>query len=463
MTALVETQTGLPRGLPTVAIVGRPNVGKSSLFNRMAAERIAIVADEPGTTRDRVTAWVTRDERTLALIDTGGLVPGEEQGMVGAIRDQVSVALSEADVLCFVVDVHAGLLPADAEVADLLRRRSKPVVLIANKADNMQRERLAAEFYALGIGDPIIVSAQHGRGMHELWSGILAALPEQETETAPPVPQGAIPVAIVGRPNVGKSSLLNAILGQERAMVRDEPGTTRDAVDTLFDYEGRSYLLIDTAGVRRRGHIERGVERFSVARAMQAIERADVAVLVVDATEYLTAQDLHVAGFVQQAHKGLALVINKWDLAQENEIDRAEVERLVRARLKFFPSMPILFTSALRGRGVRAVLDAVARIQLERMTRVTTAQLNRALLDALADHPPPSSGRRRLQIYYATQAEVNPPTFVFFANDPALVHFSYRRYLENMLRRRFGFAGTAIRLIFRGRGADREEPTNERA
>ena len=241
-------------------------------------------------------------------------------------------------------------------------------------------------------------------------------------------------------------------------MVQDEPGTTRDALDTLFKYENREYLLIDTAGIRRRGHIERGVEKFSVARAMQAIERADVAVLVVDATEYLTAQDLHVAGFVQQAYKGLALVINKWDLAQEDEIDRAEVEQLVRARLRFFPSMPIIFTSALRGRGVRAVLDAVARIQMERMTRVTTAQLNRALLDALAAHPPPSSGRRRLQIYYATQAEVNPPTFVFFCNDPTLIHFSYRRYLENALRKRFGFEGTSIRLVFRGRSRDEGEP-----
>ena len=456
MTTLARSQSGLPLGIPTVAIVGRPNVGKSSLFNRMVAERIAIVADEPGTTRDRVTAFLTRDERTFAIIDTGGLVLGEEEGMVGAIRDQVSIAVKEADVLCFVVDVNAGLLPADEEVAELLRRESKPVVLIANKADNRDRERMAAEFYQLGIGEPITVSAQHGRGMNELWDGILEALPEPEE--LPPVPQGAIPVAIVGRPNVGKSSLLNAILGQDRAMVHDAPGTTRDAIDTLLDYEGSPYLLIDTAGMRRRGHIERGVERFSVVRAMQAIERADVAVLVVDATEYLTAQDLHVAGYVQQAYKGLVLVINKWDLAQEEEIDRAEVEQIIRGRLKFFPSMPILFTSALRGRGVRAVLDAVALIQIGRMTRVTTAQLNRALIDALAEHPPPSSGRRRLQIYYATQAEVNPPTFVFFANDPALIHFSYRRYLENVLRRRFGFNGTAIRLIFRGRNSEREEP-----
>ena len=456
MTTLARSQSGLPLGIPTVAIVGRPNVGKSSLFNRMVAERIAIVADEPGTTRDRVTAFLTRDERTFAIIDTGGLILGEEEGMVGAIRDQVAIAVSEADVLCFVVDVNAGLLPADEEVAELLRRESKPVVLIANKADNRDRERMAAEFYELGIGEPVTVSAQHGRGMNELWDGILEALPAPEE--LPPVPQGAIPVAIVGRPNVGKSSLVNAILGQERAMVHDAPGTTRDAIDTLLEYEDTNFLLIDTAGMRRRGHIERGVERFSVVRAMQAIERADVAVLVVDATEYLTAQDLHVAGYVQQAYKGLVLVINKWDLAQEEEIDRAEVEQIIRGRLKFFPSMPILFTSALRGRGVRAVLDAVALIQVGRMTRVTTAQLNRALIDALAEHPPPSSGRRRLQIYYATQAEVNPPTFVFFANDPTLIHFSYRRYLENVLRRRFGFNGTAIRLIFRGRDSEREEP-----
>ena len=246
MTTLARSQSGLPLGIPTVAIVGRPNVGKSSLFNRMVAERIAIVADEPGTTRDRVTAFLTRDERTFAIIDTGGLVLGEEEGMVGAIRDQVSIAVKEADVLCFVVDVNAGLLPADEEVAELLRRESKPVVLIANKADNRDRERMAAEFYQLGIGEPITVSAQHGRGMNELWDGILEALPEPEE--LPPVPQGAIPVAIVGRPNVGKSSLLNAILGQDRAMVHDAPGTTRDAIDTLLDYEGSPYLLIDTAG-----------------------------------------------------------------------------------------------------------------------------------------------------------------------------------------------------------------------
>jgi GTP-binding protein len=441
-------------GLPqVVAIVGRPNVGKSSLFNRLTEERIAIVADEPGTTRDRVAAYLKRGDHTIELVDTGGLVLGTDEKMVRAIREQVQAAILESDLLLFVVDASVGLVPADEEIADLLRSSGKPVVLIVNKVDNRQRERLVPEFYALGMGEPVQVSAHHARGIDDVWERVTEELPPQEEP--PELPEGAIPVAIVGRPNVGKSSLLNAVLGEERVMVSEIPGTTRDAIDTYFTYGDQDFVLIDTAGIRRRGHIDPGVERFSVGRALQAIDRADVAVLVVDATEYLTAQDLHVAGYVQEAVKGLVLVVNKWDLAQEEDLDRQEVEARIRGRLKFFPDMPILFVSALTGRGVMGVFDAVLKVHAERMKRVTTSQINRALMEAIAAHPPASSGRKRLQVYYGTQAEVNPPTFVFFTNDPSLVHFSYRRYLENMLRRNFGFQGTAIKLLFRGR-AERE-------
>ena len=440
--------------IPTVAIVGRPNVGKSSIFNRFARERIAVVADEPGTTRDRVTAFVTHEEHTLAIIDTGGLVLGSDERMIVAIREQVRNAVADADLLLFVVDVVSGIVPADEEVAASLRTSGKPVILVANKADNFRRERLAAEFYRLGIGDPFPISAHHDMGFVELWDALLDRLPEAETE--PELPEGAIPVAIVGRPNVGKSSLVNAILGEDRVVVDAVPGTTRDAVDTLFDYTDQSFVLIDTAGMRRRGHIVPGVEKFSVARATQAIERADVAALVVDATEYLTAQDLHVAGFIQDAYKGMVLVVNKWDLAEDEDLERGEVEARLRGRLKFFPKMPIVFTSALEGRGVTAVLDAVTRVWTERNKRVSTSKVNRVLIEALAAHPPPAARRRRLQVYYGTQAEVNPPTFVFFTNDPALVHFSYRRYLENVIRSNFGYQGTAIRIVFRGRNEMQE-------
>ncbi|MDA1096993.1 MAG: ribosome biogenesis GTPase Der, partial [Chloroflexi bacterium] len=291
----------------------------------------------------------------------------------------------------------------------------------------------------------------------DLWHEIDTALPAMAE--APSTPEGAIPVAIVGRPNVGKSSLVNAILGERRVLVDSVPGTTRDTIDTPFSFGGRDFVLIDTAGIRRRGHIVPGVERFSVGRAMQAIERADVAVLVVDATQYITAQDLHVAGYVQEAYKGVVLVVNKWDLAQEDKLERSAVEAVIRGRLKFFPSMPIVFTSALQGAGMAAVLEAVASVADERNIRVSTSRVNRVLIEALAAHPPPTARRRRLQIYYGTQAEVTPPTFVFFANDPTLIHFSYRRYLENVLRQNFGFHGTAIRLVFRGR----EEGQNEKA
>ena len=442
----------------TVAIVGRPNVGKSSLFNRLLDKRVAIVADEPGTTRDRVTGFMEHEEETAILIDTGGLELGSQNEINQSIQKQVQSAIEEADAFIFVVDVTAGIVPLDEEIANILRIVNKPVVLAANKSDNMKRESMATEFYRLAMGDPYTISAQHRRGIPEMLDQVFSLLPSEKEP--PPPEEGTLPIAIVGRPNVGKSSIVNAILGESRTLVSPIPGTTRDAIDTSFQYGDDEYILIDTAGMRRKGHINPGVEKFSVVRAMQAIERAKIAVLVVDASQYLTAQDLHVAGYVQDAYKGLVLVINKWDLAKEEELDREEIEFIVRKKIPFFPNLPIIFTSALNGKGVMAIFDAVKSIHNERIKRISTGKLNRMLLDAVAAHPPATSGKQRLHIYYATQAEIDPPTFVFFTNNSKLVHFSYKRYLENRIRKSFGFDGTSIKTVFRSR-SEQEENTSK--
>ena len=436
----------------TIAIVGRPNVGKSSLFNRLLDKRVAIVADEPGTTRDRVTGFVSRDEEKAILVDTGGISLQDGNEIDKGIRIQVNSAIQEADALMFVVDTNSGILPLDQQIANLLRSTNKPVLLVANKADNAKRESTIAEFYKLGMGAPHPVSALHRVGIAEMVDEIFSLLPDNPEYAD--YPEGSIPVAIVGRPNVGKSSLINSILGEDRTLVSEIPGTTRDAIDSEFQYGDRDFILIDTAGIRRKGHISPGVEKFSVSRALQAVERSKIAVLVVDAKEYLTAQDLHVAGYVQDAYKGLVLVINKWDLAQEEELDREEIESLIRRRIQFFPDMPIRFTSAISGKGVMSIFDAIKDIEAERMKRITTSKLNRMLMDAVSAHPPATSGKKRLKIYYGTQAEVDPPTFVFFTNDPSLVHFSYKRYLENTIRKHFGFKGTAIRTLFKARSEE---------
>ena len=439
--------------LPVVAIVGRPNVGKSSLFNRVLKRRVAIVADEPGTTRDRVAMEVEHRGRAFILVDTGGLEMDPETEMRLGIRGQVDAALREADVIVFLTDVTQGVVTADSEVAQLLRKTRKPVVLAVNKVDNRRREPAVLEFYELGIGDPIPVSAFHDDGVYELLDAIVRHLPPEEEQ---PVTEGTIQVAIVGRPNVGKSMLVNAILGQERVVVSDVPGTTRDAIDIEMEYKGQPYVLIDTAGMRRRGHQEVGVEKFSVMRSISALQRADVAVLVVDVTEPLTAQDLHVAGFIKDAFKGLVVFLNKVDLIEEAK-ETGEMEAWVRARLKFLLGFPVVFGSALQKKGVTEVLDAVKRVYDQRQRRVGPSQLNRLLAAAMGSHVPPSMHGRRLSIFYGTQAETNPPTFVIFVNDPTRVHFSYRRYLENTIRREFGYDGTPIRLIFRGRAGEEEE------
>ena len=431
---------------PIVAIVGRQNVGKSTLLNRLAGKRIAIVDDVPGTTRDRIMADVNVSGNEFTVVDTGGLEPRPDSAMAQVVNEQVEVATGEADAIIFLTDVRDGVTPVDLEIADRLRKTSKPVVLVANKADNARFEGGVVEFYELGLGEPVAVSAYHDRGIPELVDRVISLLPPPSPVSAGPE---AIKVAIVGRPNVGKSTLLNALLGGERAIVDDAPGTTRDAIDTLVDFEGKSVLLIDTAGIKRRGRIGGGVGQYSVIRALRAIERSDIALLVLDVGQLVTAQDMHIAGYIQQAAKGIIITVNKWDLVQAGDI--AEYDRYVRGQFRFMAYAPVLCLSAKLGRGVDKIMPQVVRIFEERLKRLSTAVVNSVVQEAVASHGLPRKGGRQLKILYATQAEVNPPTFVFFVNYPQLVHFSYQRYLENRLRRAFGFDGTPVRFVFKAR------------
>lgn len=434
---------------PIVAIVGRPNVGKSTLFNRLAGERIAIVEDIPGTTRDRVYADITWGERQLTLIDTGGFEPRPDSDLRQKVKHQAEVAIDEADAIIFMVDVLDGVTIPDQEIAEALRRSRKPVILAVNKADNAQRRRDAFQFHELGIAEPIPISAQHGTGVSDLMDRICAVLPPSPPA---PVEPEMLKIAIVGRPNVGKSMLLNAILGQERAIVSETPGTTRDAIDTVFKSDGEFILFIDTAGIRRRGKVEMGIERYSVMRSLNAISRSDVAVLVTDAAEVMTAQDVHIAGYIHQAYKGIVVVVNKWDLADRLGLNTAQCAREIQQKLKFFPDVPIVFASAQFGSGVAQVLSAARGVYEERRKRVLTPSLNKEVQRLVAAHPAPSVRGRQLKISYVTQPEINPPTFVFFVNDPTLLHFSYERYLENGLRQAFGFKGTPLKFVFRRKG-----------
>jgi len=432
---------------PLVAIVGRQNVGKSTLLNRLAGKRLAIVDDVPGTTRDRILADVSYGDRTFTVVDTGGLGLDPTATLTREVNEQVAAAVADADVIIFLVGVTDGVVTADEEIADWLRRSEKPVLLVANKADNDKLETAAVDFYRLGMGEPLPVSAYHDRGINELLARLLPLLP---ITTTPQEPTSAIRVAIVGRPNVGKSTLLNAITGGGRAIVSDLPGTTRDAVDTLVDFGGESVLLIDTAGIKRRGRIGAGINRYSVIRALRAIERADIALLVLDAGELVTAQDMHIAGYVQQAAKGIIIVVNKWDLAVPGNAD--EYQRYIKGQFRFMDYAPVLYVSAKLGKGVTKIMPQVEQIFKERMKRPATAAVNSVIQQAVAAHGLPRQGRRQLKILYATQAEVNPPTFVIFVNDPKLMHFSYQRYLENKLREAFGFTGTPLRLSYKARG-----------
>ena len=438
---------------PLVALVGRPNVGKSALFNRMTKRNQALVEDLPGTTRDRNYGVVEWSGRIFRLVDTGGLIESDVDPFSPLVRRGVEQAIAEAQAVVFVVDAAAGPIAADYEIVDLLRRAGLPVVVAANKTDTRAGVLNLPEFYALGLGEPASISAIHGQGIGDLLDTILEHIGGLEVED---VQDDRIRIAIVGRPNVGKSSMTNAILGEERVLVSEIAGTTRDTIDTPFEFEGRQMVLVDTAGIRRRGRIEKGVERHSVQRAEQAIDRADVVVVVIDQTELLTAQDTHIAGYASEAGKGIVLAVNKWDLAEDRSI-RAEVAKQIDHRYRFIPWAPVIFTSAVSGEGIQDLLELCAHVWEVRQRRVQTSELNRVVHQAMAEHGPPTIRHRRLKVMYVTQAEVSPPTFVFFVNDPDLVHFSYLRYLENRVREAFDFEGTAIRMVFRRRSEDRFE------
>jgi GTP-binding protein len=441
---------------PIVAIVGRPNVGKSTLFNRLVGERRAIVEDVAGTTRDRIYGTADWGGIDFTVVDTGGLQDEREIAASGLAeiarytRDQARSAIDEADVIVLVVDAKAGITAGDHEVADLLRRADKPTILAANKAESAERRAGAVEFYNLGLGDPIAVSAYHGTGTGDLLDRVVEALPEAEEEPETEGPR----IAIVGRPNVGKSRLLNALIGQERAIVSDVPGTTRDSLDTQISWAGNPITLIDTAGIRRRGRVEQGIERFSVIRSMRAIDRADMVLMVIDAVEGFTAQDLHIAGYVEEQKKGMVVVVNKWDLVEMDAHTMDEYRDKAREALDFMPYVPLVFISAKFGLRVQQVLETALLIVAERERRVPTAALNKLLKDAVAKHAPASKPGKWVKFLYATQVATSPPTFVFFCNEPQQIHFSYRRYLENELREAFGFTGTPIRISFRGRDGD---------
>ncbi len=434
---------------PLVAIVGRPNVGKSTLFNRLTRSRQAIVTDVPGTTRDRLLAEVSWNDRGFTLVDTGGLEPRPEDPIREQVRAQVEAAVTEADLIIFLLDVSDGITPADQEVAGWLRRTQKPLVVAVNKVDNEAREISTAEFHRIGLGDPLPISAYHNLGIYYLMDRVVAMLPlAEEVEE---VDEG-MKLAIVGRTNVGKSMLMNAILGQERSIVSEVPGTTRDALDTKFEYEGQPSVLIDTAGIRRPGKIEKGIEYFSVLRAVRAVERCDIALLVMDATELASAQDAHISGHAWDGYQGLIAVVNKWDLAPQEDIYEKEMAiQMVRRRLHFMPYIPICFTSALKVEGIHELMATAMDVYRERMQHVPPGKLHYAIMDALARHMPPRSKGRPLKINDVRQVAVNPPTFAFAVNDPDRVHFSYQRYLENQIRSAFGFTHTHLRLVFRGR------------
>ena len=450
-----------------VALVGRPNVGKSTLFNRIVGQRRAIVEDIPGTTRDRLYGNTEWNGVFFAVVDTGGLEIIESQkkrraqeqpdplstasvGFIEEIREQAEMAIAEAELIILLVDVLDGLTPADVDVADVLRRTEKPVLVAANKADNEERHQSAFDFYALGLGEVFPVSALHGIGIGELLDQVVVNLPAAEDEEEPE----ALKIALVGRPNVGKSSLLNKLLGEERAIVSAIPGTTRDATDTYLTWEGQPVLLIDTAGIRRRGRVERGIEKYSVLRAMKAIARADVVMLLLDAEDLVTAQDAHVAGYVLEEMRSIIVVVNKWDLIEKDTYTMDAYTKQVRADLRFLDYVPVLYISALTGQRVHRILPLASQVNEERKVRISTGELNRLVADATIRHSPPHKAGKRLKFLYATQAGVDPPTFVFFVNDTRLVHFSYKRYLDNQIRRQYGYLGTPLRLVFRSRAKE---------
>lgn len=453
---------------PLVALVGRPNVGKSTLFNRLVGERLAVVDDIPGTTRDRLQAEFDWRGAVFTVVDTGGIEVYQPKGardtaplaegsaeFVPQIRAQALMAVQDADVIIMVVDSEHGITAADEEVAEILRRTRKPVLVAANKADHVSKFDAAAEFYGLGLGEVFPISAIHGLGVGDLLDGVYRAVESANLFQLDDTDDERLKIAIVGRPNVGKSSLLNRLIGEERVIVSPIAGTTRDAIDTEIQFHGEPVVLIDTAGIRRRGRIEPGVEKYSVLRAFKAIERADVALLLIDAVEGVTDQDQHIAGYVMEAGKSIVLIVNKWDaLENKDSMTLHEYEKLLRVKFDFLPDPPILFISALTGQRIHQVLETARRVWEGRHFRIPTSALNKLVRDAMQQHTPPIRGSRRLKILFASQVAIDPPVMLFHVNDPRLVHFTYRRYLENQIRQAYPFEGTPIRMSFRPRSQD---------
>lgn len=433
---------------PVVAIVGRPNVGKSTLFNRLAGARKAIVEDIPGITRDRLYDTSDWGGREFIIIDTGGIRYNEGDIFAREIKLQAELAIEEADVIILVLDSREGITAEDEQVADLLRKSNKPVVLAANKVEEFKKQLDYFEFYQLGLGEPIPISAMHGYNTNELLDAVISHFkPEQEYEEK----GDAIKIAIVGRPNVGKSSLVNSLLGEERVIVSDVPGTTRDAIDTPFQYQGQEYLLIDTAGMRRKARVKESTERYSVIRALKAIERADVVLIMLDASEGVAEQDKKIAGYVHEQSRANIIVVNKWDLVEKDGKTMNRFDKDIREELKFLSYSPIIYVSALTKKRIFQALEIVNFVMEQQYRRVNTAELNEVINEAMMLNPLPGGGGKKIKILYSTQVRVAPPTFVFFCNRPEMVHFSYLRYLENVLRNNFGFEGTPIRLLLRQR------------
>jgi GTP-binding protein len=428
---------------PIVAIVGRTNVGKSTLLNRLAGRQVAVVADLPGTTRDRVFAFVSWQGRELTVVDTGGWQAKPSTSLEQKVKQQVGAAIAQADTIIFLVDAKDGAVAADEETADMLRAANKPIVLAVNKVDSAKQANQVADFYRLGMGEPIAISAYHNRGIDELMDAVLASLPPQPISIAEP---GEAKLAIVGRPNVGKSTLLNTLLGDERAIVHESPGTTRDSLDAIMHWGDKEILLVDTAGIKRRGRVDAGVDYYSLLRALQAINRCDVALLLIDAAEFITAQDMHIAGYIIEVGKGMILLVNKWDLVPQEQ--RPKFKQSVEQRFRFASYTPIIYISAKLGQGINRILPQAWEIWQERQKRIPQSEVDELVKQVVSSYPPPRTGSRRVHIARAYQDESQPATFVLEVNDPKLVHFSYQRYLGNKLRQGFGFRGVPLKLIF---------------
>ena len=435
---------------PIVAVVGRPNVGKSTLFNRLAGERISIVQDTPGVTRDRIYADAEWLNHKFTLIDTGGMEIGSEETIQKQIVEQAQIAIETADVILFITDVKAGVTEDDRQVADLLRRTKKPVVLVVNKVDHMQKDTLDIyEFYELGIGDPVPISSGQALGLGDMLDIVVEHFPENDPNAED---DDAIRVAIIGKPNVGKSSLINKILREDRLIVSDIPGTTRDAIDSPVTVDGQKFIFIDTAGMRRKSKIKEEIERFSIIRAVAAVERCDVAILVIDAEEGITDQDTKIAGIAHERGKAAIIAVNKWDAIEKHDKTMNEYIKDISNELAYMLYAPKVFISALSGQRINRMLELICSVNENHALRISTGMLNEVLIEATAMQQPPSDKGRQLRLYYMTQVSVKPPTFVIFVNERGLFHFSYRRYIENQLREAFGFMGTPIHFIVREKG-----------